>query len=457
MKKGVSIFFRNSIWRNLFFLMLGGCFLNAEKELTLEECIQLALSRDPQTKAIKLDIAGDRSKEWAARAAMLPVITGASTMNKLNGTPNSAISVNNVPDSTLNAANAQSNEISWGDAGTVSGQVAYPIFQRGSILGLNNIPAVETAKAGKRINESLFSQAIQTVLLNTTNAYMSYSWFRERSALMKRQVELSEKRLEILNLQEQLAMSDREDVLQAEVQLKNDRFNFENAEDKENASLARLMILTGKEDLAGVSLMPLQKWTIKVPTKADLAATVNPDHPAVRQQKAVTTQALQTVRQSRAALLPTVNVNAAYTRSNDLAGGEDQRFFTAFLTVSAPIFDFGSGISTLKESEHRYESAKLKEIQSQNDLFRQIMTQLEGWRTLGDSLDALDKDFWNQDRLFRLAKVQSEIGMVNAKSYLETEATWIAKKDQLGTIRLNYLITAAQIQQASGGLWSWAK
>src|ERR1700751_2373723 len=125
-----------------------------DKALTVHDCINEALGKSPRLEADHYNLQAENEAIKKARAGLLPNITGSAELQNLTGSPTgpfAVLGVNN-PDVTgvisfrVNSKTAGSGRVDWATVGNGSLQMRYPLYQNGSILGLNNAPAVAAAK-----------------------------------------------------------------------------------------------------------------------------------------------------------------------------------------------------------------------------------------------------------------------------------------------------------------------
>ena len=185
--------------------------------LTLHECITECLKGNPRLASEQYTLAADKENIWKARSSVLPDLSGHAEIAGLGGRPSGywALLGVNDPDVTgvvtRGATRRDQTEgrgpfrISWGAVGTGELRLNYPIYANGSIFGLNNFPALAAAKAQYNKQTWAIRLAAQDVTANLVGVFYSTVAFLNKVELDQQTVELSKKRLEIL--QEELRLN----------------------------------------------------------------------------------------------------------------------------------------------------------------------------------------------------------------------------------------------------------
>jgi outer membrane protein TolC len=161
-----------------------GAELPADRPLTLADCVTAALGQSPALEAYKYDLKAADAAIWMQRAALLPQLTGSAQMFVLNGEPVSPFSVLGVTEFDL-----ITRHVSW-DAGWIGSiGVTYPLFENGSIFGVNEAPAVASAKAQRKQQEWTRNLAEEDAIYTVAEAYFNTLSARRKVALYERMVE----------------------------------------------------------------------------------------------------------------------------------------------------------------------------------------------------------------------------------------------------------------------------
>src|SRR5438093_1488650 len=110
--------------------------------LTLHDCIAIALGESPALEASRFDVLSAAQEVRAAQGLLLPQVTGSAQYQLFSGSPTSKFSVINLGSVTTNGTVVTANSVGWTGIEVYGAHLKYPLFNEGSILGLNNAPAV---------------------------------------------------------------------------------------------------------------------------------------------------------------------------------------------------------------------------------------------------------------------------------------------------------------------------
>src|SRR5690348_8069952 len=119
--------------------------------LTLPQCIDQAIAHSPRLSAYRHKTAADRYGITKKRGTTLPYVSSKLENYMVNGSPATIwtpLSIGN-PGATLlpTARGVKNPNAHWDPVGLQEIGASYPLYENGSILGLNNPPVVAQAKA----------------------------------------------------------------------------------------------------------------------------------------------------------------------------------------------------------------------------------------------------------------------------------------------------------------------
>src|SRR5437867_245173 len=115
------------------------------RPLTAHDCIAIALGESPAVKASRYDVLSEAQAVRAAEGLALPQLTGSAGYQLFSGSRTGKFSIVNLGEST----GVSLNTVGLGAVEIYSAKLSYPLFKDGSILGLNNPPAIAEKKAKK--------------------------------------------------------------------------------------------------------------------------------------------------------------------------------------------------------------------------------------------------------------------------------------------------------------------
>src|SRR5712692_139240 len=166
---------------------------------TLHDCIAIALGESPALEASRYDVLSAAQEVRAAQGLALPQLTGSAGYQLFSGSRTGKFSVVNLGESNVASS---LNTVGLGAVEIYSARLSYALFKDGSILGLNNAPAIAEKKARKQALAWTVNLTRQAVIYRITDEFVLTVSARNRTGLVDRRVTLLEQSVAIT--QEQL-------------------------------------------------------------------------------------------------------------------------------------------------------------------------------------------------------------------------------------------------------------
>jgi outer membrane protein len=435
------------------------------KKLTLHECISEALGRSPQLASEQYNLAGDQEAIKKARAGLLPSLKTIGSLENLTGSPNGPFSVLGVNDlDTVGVVNTNSNKtgrfttvhVNEATVGLGSMELNYPLYQNGSILGLNNAPAVASAKSTFVRQQWTIRLSEQTVIETLAAAYFNATAYQRKMDLDQHKVELSKKRLAIMQQELALDLTLAQNVDLAKAELAADQQLLETSKLRAADSAMQLAQLIGRPLHQPLNLDLSEPRIPPLPPVEQFLNRVAQNHPAIGAQEANIDVAKQNLRLAESALWPTVNFTANYGVGTAFTT-QNPALFTLGLHVSIPIFDWGHNLDNEREERDRLKAAQAELGQVDLELRESILTQLSDIHTTESAIAALDRDYVSAKNNFNLTNEQHEQGIAKELALVNAEGDLVKAKDGLVLARLVEQLQYVQLQKLSGGVWAWNK
>src|SRR5207248_2702214 len=217
----------------------------------------------------------------------------------------------------------------------------YPLFADGSILGLNNAPAVAEKKARRQALAWTASLTREEVIYRITDEFVTTVSARNRMGLAERRVKLLDQSVSILQEQQKQGLK-----LPLDVKVAKEQFSASQT----LLTLLRQQAVAGSLGLSktlGVSSSPNLPLSNVLPdpppTTEQLVGACLNHHPSLEKQRAVIDQAKQAYRLERFRLYPSVYLDGSASYIDDFSGvSNSESFFSGAIAVNVPIFDFGA-------------------------------------------------------------------------------------------------------------------
>jgi outer membrane protein TolC len=438
--------------------------VSSEKGLTVHDCIDEALGRSPQLESERYTLKAENEAIKHARASLLPDLTFDAELQNLTGSPTgpfSTLGVNN-PDVTgvisfkVNTKSAGSGRVNFATVGNGTLQMRYPLYENGSILGLNNAPAVAAAKGEYVRQQWTIRLSEQAVIETVAGCFYNATAYLEKLQLDRENVELAKKRLDILKQELTLDLTLPQYVEIAKAQLDAAQQTLVTTEQRAMDSAMQLAELIGRP-LQGKLRLDLSEPHIPaVPPLVKFLDQVALLHPAVGVEQANIDVAQQNLRLAEAQLWPTVNFVSNYTGATAF-GGENPDLLYFLLRVEVPIFDWGAGRDRKREEEDKLKAAQAQLGQVNLNLREAILTELSDIHTTESTLAGLEREFIQTRDNVALIQEQHDQGISTQLTLVDAQEAFIKAQDELLLGKLVQRLEYVQLQKLGGGVWVWNK
>src|SRR5436309_2836608 len=425
--------------------------------LTLHECIAIALGESPALEASRFDVFSADQEVRAAQGMLLPQITGGADYLLFSGSRVSKFGVINLGSVSPNGSVVTTSSVGSAEVELYSAHLKYPLFADGSILGLNNAPAVAEKKAKRQALAWTVSLTREEVIYRITDEFVTTVSARNRMGLAERRVKLLDQSVSILQEQQKQGLKLPLDVKVAKEQ---------SSAGQTLLTLLRQQAVAGSLGLSktlGVSSSPNLPLSNVLPDPPDppptteqvIGACLN-HHPSLEKQRAIIDQAKQDYRLERFRLYPSVNLDGSATYIDDFSGvSNSASVYTAAIAISVPIFDFGAQLATTRSKLMKYKAEQARLFSTADDVNYEVLKIYQTIYTLTQHILGLQEDVSKAQRDVEVIQAQQQQGIAEPLIATQKELRLIDKQDKLEGIEARRLSYYARLQKAAGGVWKW--
>jgi len=432
-------------------LIVPFAFATQERALTLHDCIVIAVGESPKLEASRFDILAAAEEIRAARAMTWPKLTGTATGEMFSGESTSTFQLVNAIDSGV-GLNPR-NQVNLAGIGIFGARLQYPIFSDGSIFGFNDAPAIAAKRAQKDALAWTAHLTREEVIDRITQTFLATVSARNRVPTIERRVTLLEQAGAITR--EELA---RGLLLPIDLKVVREQLNGARSLSKVihqqavagSLELARLLGLPSASDVRLVSTLPEPP---EPPSAVQLLGTSLNRHPLLEVQRANIDKAKQDYRLERFRLYPSVSLTGSAHYLSDF--DQNAHVYIGAITVSVPIFDFGSQLATMRAKRAQYfaEQARLGSVA--DDVTNDVVKIYEQIAALSEYILTLQGEIAKLDRDARVAASEQQQGVKPLLPSIDAELHLLAKRDDLNVLETSRLLLYAALQKATGGTWNW--
>ena len=430
--------------------------------MTLKDIVVAAIEHSPQLSSGRHMTASYAAAIKKTRATTLPYFSSQLQAWEINGAPATQWYPLGIFQPENGVQGQRNRNAHWGPVGIEEIGVEYPLIFEGSILGLNDVPAVAAARAQMSGQEALNLLAEQKVILDVVSDYLYAMTYRQESQAEQKIVELESKQLEIVREQVRLGLKlpQQEEIVRSQIEAATKVRNSA----EENAQNFRLTLatLTGSRgdqpiEIAG-DLPPLAE----LPPLNGFLDEVMPGHPALRVQNAKVEVARQQLRVDEANFWPTANLNSNLTGAQDLEYFNGNNLhprptaFQSYLTVNVPLYDFGQRKAAISESRESVLSQQDSVKQAELDIRSSIAQAYNDVHQDEEILAGVRGNVVAADQALELAEAQHDEGQIDQLTLITAQLNSLQQKAVVQIAELPERLKYAELQNLSGGTWHWA-
>jgi outer membrane protein len=431
--------------------------------LTLHECVALALRESPALEAGRFELAAATEEVRAAKGKSLPRLDGAAAYQLFSGSPANKFSIVNLGsagDVGINPSRGNSRDtskdIDLGEIQSYTAHLSYPLFKDGSILGLNNGPAVAGEEAKKRGLAWTNKLTRDEVVDRITGTFVTTVSAQNRAGYAARRVKLLQLLTDITEEQQKQGLSLPIDLKLARNQLKGAQTLSKILREQAVAGsieLSRSLGLEPTPDLRLESTLP--EPPDPPPAEKILGASLN-QHPSLQVQRATIDQAKEDYKLERYRLYPSVNLDASALYIDDF-GSSSASVFVGGISVNIPIFDFGAQLAVTRAKLLKYKAERARLLSVADDVTAQVVKTYTEIYVLSQNILTLQDKVAKNARDLEVTNSQQQQGIAPPLTAVEQELKLIAKRDDLDSLMVRRLILYSALQKAAGGSWQWIK
>ena len=426
--------------------------------LTLQDCIAIALGESPALEASRFDVLWAAQEVRAAQGMLLPQVTGSAQYELFSGSRTGKFSVINLGSVSPSGTVVTADSVGWTGVELYGAHLRYPLFMDGSILGLNNAPAIAEKKAKKQTLAWTVNLTREEVIYRITDEFVATVSARNRLGLAERRLKLLDESVSITQEQQRQGLKLPIDVKVAKEQFSAAQTLLKLLREQATAGslgLSKTLGLSSSSNLSLSSILP--DPPDPPPTTEQLIGACLSRHPSLEKQRAVIDQAKQDYRLERFRLYPSVYLDGSANYIDDFNGvSNSDSVFIGAITVSVPIFDFGAQLATTRSKLMKYKAEQARLFSTADDVNYEVLKIYQTIYALSHNLLGLQGDVSKAERDVQVIQAQQQQGIAEPLNVIEKELHLIAKQDELQGIEARRLTYYARLQRAAGGAWKWS-
>lgn len=324
-----------------------------------------------------------------------------------------------------------------------------PFYTGGKISAGNKMANIGIEMA----DENIELERMNTVAA-LDNAYWTHISVQQKVKLAQQAVEMLTELVQKANNANEIGMSNRNDLLKAQVEHNNAKLNLKKAKNGFELSRMNLCRLTGLPLNAEITAMDT---TVTVEPLAELALKVEtisrrPEYQLLKKNVAMQEQ---NIRMARADFLPTAGFQAAYTHIGGIKLSEtnfSNSSMNVLASVKIPLFHWGEGIKKIKAAKIDKEIKEL-ELEKNTELLQLEAEQARlNVKLAWESIQMSETAVAQAEENLRITQDNYEVGMETITELLIAQTSWQKAYSEWIDAKTDYKIKETEWLKSIGNL-----
>lgn len=410
--------------------------------LTLEDCLRLALEKNPMHLATLEKIGGARSQLRQAASGFFPQLTasGLYTMDEklfslefpsfIPGQPPQRVALDFTKDYQFSMS------------------LTIPLFTGGRLVS-----GFKQAQDNLKSAQETVRQSRQDTIYNVTGSFYGFLLAKEFVAVSEEALALAEKHFQNVKNLYEVGMASKFDLLRAEVQVTNLMPSLLRARNGLIQAEAGLKTLLGLDLEQPVAFTGAMEYSPLEPDLESCTAQALLNRPELNQMLYQKRMASEMVKMSRAVGLPTVAISGAFNYWADAFNFQKnnwQDYYSINLVVSLPLFTGFSTAAQVGQSK-----ALLRELEQTHkgmvDMVklevRQAILNLNHAR---ETLRSQEKNVEQAEESVRIAELNYSEGLATSLDVSSVQVALAQAKTNRSQALYDYVMSLAQLRRAMG-------
>ena len=401
-------------------------------ELTLDQAVTMALTNNPSGKIAVFDYEAAKGALTAARSHRWPTLS--ATHND-----------------EWTWSGKKYNQYYGYDSNYVKDEFSNAVTLNWTLWSGNKIESqVSQAKLTLDSNRWEIAAARQLLKYNATEAYFTLMADRDAVKLAEESVERLEKYLKDVQLQFEVGVVAKVDVLSSEVDLAKARQTLiedRNAYAVAMASLNNIMGLPLTTELSIQGDLPYEKFEQELAACVDIALRQRPD---IFQYTDSAKSAKEGVTIAKAGYLPTISAVAQAGWYNDQFPGGNNYNWTMYLTTSWTFMDSGLTAGNVKKAVEGYKKAQEQLKQTVDSARLDVRSTYLSLKSYEQSIQTSSAAIGLAEEDYRIKVIRYNAGVATNLDVLDAQESLTTAKNNYLKARYNYNTYRAKLDKSMG-------
>ncbi|MBR3093530.1 MAG: TolC family protein [Bacteroidaceae bacterium] len=433
--------------------MLALCLMpsssNAQKQWTLEECIQYALAHNIQIKQNILSSASSQEDVRQSKAALFPSLS-ASTNQNVAYRPN-AMSTINLTNGTMTSS---SNKVSYN--GSYGINANWTVWNGG-----RNTKNIEKSKYNSELAELQTEQTANSIQEQIAQLYVQILYEDEAVRVNEEIVKASEMQRDRAQVMVGVGSLARVDLTQLEAQVTQDQYSLVSARSQlanYKLQLKQLLELHGGEAFdVVIPVIDDAEVMALIPSEEDVYMAALNLRPEIESSKLSIESSHLDLAIAKAGYLPTLNLTASIGTNN--ASGTHTSYFRQLknnwsnslgLSLSIPIYDQRSARTSVNKARIAIQESELSLQDTEKRLYSDIENYWLNATTAQQQYVYAKANVESMQQSYDLVSEQFRLGLKNIVELTTGKNNLLQAQQQLLQTKYTALLNRAMLRFYQG-------
>ncbi|MBN2373737.1 TolC family protein [bacterium] len=406
----------------LFISLSSPAFAQKMKRLSLPECMDIALSRNPAIKSAEENLIKARLQTRDAYSSILPKLSTGIDYAHFHSTPSP-----------------------HDDNYSFYVDLQQPIYDQGKYSVLK-----KQAYSSIEISESDLDIARQEVLSKVINAYLDTLKASEMVNIARESRDRLGEHLSVAKRRLEVGLVAKNDVLRAEMELANAESRLIHAGTGLSLSNEQLQKTLHMEDepfsVASIERIAADEKTIG--EWIELAYQKRPDYLQMLKRKELASLGISFAKTD---FFPFVSLFGNYSKSGERFF-PDEEDITVGGRISIPIFEGGIRYTRLRKARHDLSLSEYGEADLKRQIRADVMKAYLNLEDLKATLKAIDKQIEYAQENMRIVEIRYQEGEATNLDVLDANLLLEQAKTDFATLNYDFIMAQFAILKSTGGL-----
>ena len=424
----------------MFVLLLLSCSAFAKEPMSLDACIQYAVSHNPGLLSARQDVIIAESGLKQAKSAQLPVVTGSFSFQDYNDLPIIVTGFGEFP-------------MGWKETYDMQVSITQPIYTWGKIT-----KSIQQAKYQVQIAQQSYYQQEQSLIYSVKQTFYNVLLSQELVRVNQQAVAVAEAHLVNAQSHFRAGTVSNYEVLRAEVEVANTKPELIKSKNGLKLAYANLNTVLGRQESNSLEITGSLKppdlsgasQSISYDTATSLAFLNRPDWKIVLFNEKINELAIPIAASETK---PTIAVTGIHDRKSDSLDadiGGWNHYSSAILGISWTLYDGWATKAKVAQARSNQVKAGYQKEQLALTIRLEVESAVLELQSAEEIIISQQKTIEQAKESLRLAEARYKNGVGTHLEVLDAEVALTRAETNYAQALFNYLVAQAQLEKVTG-------